>query len=154
MVINLVLNAIDAMPQTGRLALRTSGFAALPSLEHFQGTLPRLPAARLSVEDSGCGIKPRHLPGIFDAFYTTKPANKGSGLGLYNARLFIEKHRGAITVDSKEGAGSTFHLWLPQADFTEAATEAAAGRQPGEPAGGPARSPASLPTCPPAGPQP
>jgi PAS domain S-box-containing protein len=153
-VINLVLNAIDAMPQTGRLVLRTSGFAALPPLENFQGTLPRLPAARLSVEDNGCGIKPRHLPGIFDAFFTTKPANKGSGLGLYNARLFIEKHRGAITVDSKESAGSTFHLWLPQADFTEAATEAAAGRQAGAPAGGQARSPASLPNCPPAGPQP
>jgi len=153
-VINLVLNAIDAMPQTGRLVLRTSGFAALPPFENFQGTLPRLPAARLSVEDNGCGIKPRHLPGVFDAFFTTKPANKGSGLGLYNARLFIEKHRGAITVDSKEGAGSTFHLWLPQADFTEASTEAATGQQAGEPAGGQVRSPAGLPTCPPAGPQP
>jgi PAS domain S-box-containing protein len=135
-VINLVLNAIDAMPQTGRLMLRTSGFAALPSLENFQGTLPRLPAARLSVEDNGCGIKPRLLPGIFDAFFTTKPANKGSGLGLYNARLFIEKHRGAITVDSKEGAGSTFHLWLPQADFTEAATEALSSQMARPPAAG------------------
>ena len=55
--------------------------------------------------------------------------NKGSGLGLYNARLFIEKHRGAITVDSKEGAGTTFHLWLPQADFTEAEAEAIASPQ-------------------------
>jgi len=124
-VINLVLNAIEAMPQTGRLVLRTSGFAKLTPLENFQGTLPRLPAARLSVEDNGFGIKPLHLPSIFDPFFTTKPMNKASGLGLYNARLFIDKHRGAITVESKEGTGSTFHLWLPQADFTEAAAESA-----------------------------
>ena len=58
------------------------------------------------------------------AIVATKPANKGSGLGLYNARLFAEKHRGAITVDSTEGVGSSFHIWLPQADFTEAEMEA------------------------------
>src|SRR5262249_9630664 len=45
---------------------------------------------------------------------------RGSGLGLYSARLFAEKHEGAISVESEEGAGSTFRLWLPQADFTEA----------------------------------
>ena len=132
-VINLVLNAIDAMPQTGRLVLRTSGFEALPLIESFQGALPRLPAARLSVEDNGCGIKPHHLASIFDPFFTTKPMNKGSGLGLYNARLFIDKHRGAIAVDSKEGVGSSFHLWLPQADFTEAAAEARSNQQAGAP---------------------
>jgi signal transduction histidine kinase len=132
-VINLVLNAIDAMPQTGRLVLRTSGFATLPSPENFQGTLPRLPVACLSVQDNGCGIKPHHLPSVFDPFFTTKPANKGSGLGLYNARLFIDKHRGAITVDSKEGTGSTFHLWLPQADFAEADAESPSARQDGGP---------------------
>lgn len=130
-VINLVLNAIDAMPLKGRLVLRTSGFEALPSLEYFQGTLPRPPVARLSVEDNGCGIKPLHLPSVFDPFFTTKPMNKASGLGLYNARLFIDKHRGAITVESKEGIGSTFHLWLPQADFTEAAAESSSSRQDG-----------------------
>jgi len=129
--INLVLNAIDAMPQTGRLVLRTSGFEALPLIESFQGALPRLPAARLSVEDNGCGIKPHHLASIFDPFFTTKPMNKGSGLGLYNARLFIDKHRGAITVDSKEGVGSSFHLWLPQADFTEAGAETRSNQQAG-----------------------
>ena len=152
-VINLVLNAIDAMPQTGRLVLRVGsvngidkskvGPADGPANDHLSipltdpkpmvGTWPRLPAARLSVEDNGCGIKPHHLTSIFDPFFTTKPMNKGSGLGLYNARLFIDKHRGAITVDSKEGVGSSFHLWLPQADFTEAATEARSNQQAGVP---------------------
>lgn len=123
-VLNLVLNAVDAMPQAGRLVLRTAGFSELPPMNQRQGTLPRLPAACLSIQDTGCGIKPRHLASIFDPFFTTKPVNKGSGLGLYNARLFAEKHRGAITVDSTENVGSTFHIWLPQADFTEAETEA------------------------------
>jgi signal transduction histidine kinase len=139
-VLNLVLNAIDAMPQTGRLVLRTTADDKAPdareeasclapgTLRLMQGTPPRLPAARLSVQDSGCGIQSRHLASIFDPFFTTKPPNKGSGLGLYNARLFIEKHRGAITVESKEGAGTTFHLWLPQADFTEAEQEAQSTR--------------------------
>ncbi len=123
-VLNLVLNAVDAMPQAGRLVLRTAGFSELPPMTQRQGVLPRLPAACLSIQDTGCGIKPRHLASIFDPFFTTKPVNKGSGLGLYNARLFAEKHRGAITVDSTEDVGSTFHIWLPQADFTEAETEA------------------------------
>jgi PAS domain S-box-containing protein len=139
-VLNLVLNAIDAMPQTGRLVLRTAADHKAPdakeeasslapgTLRLMQGTPPRLPAARLSVQDSGCGIQPRHLASIFDPFFTTKPPNKGSGLGLYNAKLFIEKHRGAITVESKEGAGTAFHLWLPQADFTEAEQEAQSTR--------------------------
>ena len=93
-------------------------------LAHCQGSPPRPPAARLTVQDTGGGIKPRHLASIFDPFFTTKHADKGSGLGLYNTRLFAEKHRGAITVDSTEGVGSSFHIWLPQADFTEAEMEA------------------------------
>jgi PAS domain S-box-containing protein len=128
-VINLVLNAIDAIPKTGCLVLRTSGFTTLPSIENFQGALPRVPAACLSVQDNGCGIKSSQLSNIFDAFFTTKPTNKGSGLGLYNARLFIEKHRGAISVETKEGSGSTFHLWLPLADFTEAVEERGTGEK-------------------------
>jgi two-component system cell cycle sensor histidine kinase/response regulator CckA len=119
-LINLVLNAVDAMPQAGRLVLRTSDHKKLPPMPQIHGDLPRLPAACLSVQDSGSGIQSRHLASIFDPFFTTKPMNKGSGLGLYNARLFVDKHRGAISVDSQEGVGSTFHLWLPQADFTEA----------------------------------
>lgn len=119
-VINLVLNAVDAMPRNGRLVLRTSAYDKLPLMAQWQGESPRTPAACLSVQDSGWGIRTSHLQSIFDPFFTTKPMNKGSGLGLYNARLFVEKHRGAISVDSQEGVGTTFHLWLPQADFTEA----------------------------------
>lgn len=135
-VINLVLNAIEATEPGGTLHLKTGACldaASLPARLH--GTSPRLPGAFLSIQDNGRGIKPRHLPSVFDAFFTTKQSNKGSGLGLYNARLFVEKHRGGISVDSAEGEGSTFHLWLPQADFTEAEAEAEAkgGARAGQP---------------------
>lgn len=126
-VINLMLNAADAMPQGGCLTLRTSRHETLPALEHFKGTLPRLPCICLTIEDSGTGIKQRHLASIFDPFFTTK--SKGSGLGLYNARIAIEKHQGAISVVSQEGAGTSFHLWLPEADFSESARSEEESRQ-------------------------
>ncbi len=119
-IVNLALNAVDAMPQTGKLVLRASAHRELPQPGiHFYGPPPRFPAACLSIADNGCGIKPRHLANIFDPFFTTKAMNKGSGLGLYNARVFLEKSNGAISVETCEGVGTTFHLWFPQADFTE-----------------------------------
>jgi signal transduction histidine kinase len=118
-VINLMLNAADAMPQGGRLTLRTSRHEALPELENKKGVAPRLPCVCLMIQDTGCGIKQRHLTSVFDPFFTTKA--KGSGLGLYNARIAIEKHQGLISVDSTEGVGTAFRLWLPEADFEESA---------------------------------
>jgi signal transduction histidine kinase len=117
--LNLVMNAVDAMPHSGHLRLTTSRLSCPPENGHMQGHLPNPPYVVLSVRDTGIGIPKRNLSNIFDPFFTTKPVNKGSGLGLYNARLFVEKHRGAISVESEEGSGTTFSLWLPQADFTE-----------------------------------
>lgn len=119
-VINLALNAADAMTERGELTFHTAAHTAAPAPANCVGTLPAGACMSLSVQDTGCGIAPRHLRTIFEPFFTTKPMNKGSGLGLYNARLFVEKHGGAISVDSVEGRGTTFTLWLPVADFTEA----------------------------------
>lgn len=119
-LINLALNASEAMPERGKIAIQTSQCETTPPLEHWVGDPPTQKVACLSVADTGCGIKTRHLPFLFDPFFTTKPMNRGSGLGLYNARLFVDRHQGAISVDSIEGAGSTFRVWLPLADFTEA----------------------------------
>lgn len=119
-IINMALNAADAMPDKGQIIFQTSLHAELPALNYCQGTMPRLPAICLSVQDNGCGIKAHQLKSIFDPFFTTKAMNKGSGLGLYNAKLFVEKHHGAISMESGEGTGTTFRIWLPQADFTEA----------------------------------
>ena len=131
-IINLALNAAEAMPEKGALEIHTSLQTEWPAPAHVQGVVPRLPCVRLSIRDNGCGINARHLDSIFDPFFTTKSANKGSGLGLYNARLFVEKHRGAISVESAEGQGTTFHIWLPQADFSEAERQTAS--QPAVPA--------------------
>lgn len=124
--INLALNAVDAMPQGGTLSFATTWHATTPPQAHGFGTPPRPPVVCLTVADTGSGIPSANLARIFDPFFTTKAANKGSGLGLYNARIFAEKHHGAITVASEENVGTTFHLCLPEADFTEAEREQAA----------------------------
>jgi signal transduction histidine kinase len=123
-VINLLLNAADAMPKGGLLTLSTSRHTELPALENVKGVLPRLPCVCLTIEDTGCGIKQRHLASVFDPFFTTKA--KGSGLGLYNARLAVEKIQGAISVKSVDGVGTTFQIWLPEADLTAPQTGTAA----------------------------
>jgi signal transduction histidine kinase len=120
MVLNFALNSADAMPDRGQFTVRTSRHTEWKAPENFVGIAPRLPCICLEVEDTGCGIPPRHIPVLFDPFFTTKPVNKGSGLGLYNARHCAEKHHGGISVTSAEGRGTTFRVWMPEADFTEA----------------------------------
>jgi PAS domain S-box-containing protein len=118
-IVNLALNAADAMPEGGELTFRTARHEQMPAVHHLQGLPPRAPLVSLSVQDTGTGIPARFVASIFEPFFTTKPLGKGSGLGLYNARLFAEKHGAAISVETKEGSGTAFHLWFAQADFTE-----------------------------------
>ena len=129
-IVNLALNASEAMPNGGQLSFRTSRHQELPRDVSVQGARPRAPVVLLSVQDTGTGIPPHFLESIYDPFFTTKPLGKGSGLGLYNTRLFVEKHNAAISVETKEGAGSTFHLWFGEADFTEAQAAAQPSRPP------------------------
>jgi PAS domain S-box-containing protein len=127
-LVQLALNAADAMPERGTLTLHASQAETFGNLHAGLqvGQAPRLPAACLEITDTGLGIKPHLLPYIFDPFFSTKPLNRGSGLGLYNVRLFAEKHGAMITVDSAEGRGTTVRIWFSVADFTEA--EAAQAR--------------------------
>ncbi len=127
-IVNLALNAADAMPDGGQLTFRTGRHEQLPTTHNLQGIRPRPPVISLTVQDTGTGIPARFLNSIFDPFFTTKPLGKGSGLGLYNTRLFVEKHAAAISVETKEGSGSTFQLWFGQADFTEAQQVPVPGR--------------------------
>lgn len=119
-IVNLALNAADAMPNGGSLTFRTSLQEAPPAERPIVGEYPRVPLVCLSVQDTGVGIPLCYLQSIFDPFFTTKPLGKGSGLGLYNARLFAERHGVAISVETREQAGTTFHLWFAQSDFSEA----------------------------------
>jgi two-component system cell cycle sensor histidine kinase/response regulator CckA len=128
-ILALAFNAADAMTERGRLVFRLSAHAKATGAANFVGTLPAGPCVCLAVQDTGHGIKSRHLAGVFAAEFTTKPGRHGLGIGLHHARLFAESHGGALTVESTEGVGSTFQLWLPRANFTEA--EAAGALKPG-----------------------
>ena len=108
-VMNLVLNARDAMPSGGRLWIRTS----LEKLSEERDGLPAGGYALLEVADTGCGIRPEDLPRIFDPFFTTKGPGKGTGLGLSTVYGIVRQHKGHITVSSRAGHGSCFRVLLP-----------------------------------------
>jgi two-component system cell cycle sensor histidine kinase/response regulator CckA len=105
---NLILNAIQAMPEGG--GIRVRGERVLSSTHD---ELPLKPGeyVRLSIQDYGTGIKQEHLHRIFDPYFTTKQT--GSGLGLAVAHSIIDKHGGHIRVESELGGGTTFHIHLP-----------------------------------------
>jgi two-component system NtrC family sensor kinase len=108
--VNLILNALDAMPGGGELTLSTklASSDALPRGE--SGGNKQFVV--ITVADTGIGI-PEHLRRrVFDAFFTTKP-DKGAGLGLASARAILEQHKGHIKVESETGSGTTFSIFLP-----------------------------------------
>jgi signal transduction histidine kinase/CheY-like chemotaxis protein len=109
---NLVLNAVEAMPAGGMVSIKLAGVDVKAG---EIGTLAAGRYIRLSVTDTGHGIPPEILSRIFDPYFSSKPKNRNSGLGLATVRSIIVKHNGHIEVDSKVGSGTTFRLWLPAA---------------------------------------
>ena len=101
--INLVNNAVDAMPEGGRIELRIEPDDAHPS--RFQ----------VALSDTGVGIPAEVLPRIFRPMFTTKPEGQGTGLGLSICREIVRAHGGDIRAQSREGQGTTFHFTLPGA---------------------------------------
>lgn len=99
-VINIILNAIDAMPQGGTLTVESC----------FQ---PDRRGVEFRVKDTGCGIAREDLPRIFEPFFTTKKEGKGVGLGLSTVYGIIDRHRGAVSVESEVGKGTTFTIKIP-----------------------------------------
>jgi two-component system NtrC family sensor kinase len=95
---NLILNAVQAMPEGGRLILRTSADDDWLKME---------------VQDSGCGISQENMRKLFTPFFTTKGKGKGVGLGLAVAHGIIQRHQGKLEVQSEEGEGTTFTIYLP-----------------------------------------
>jgi len=110
-LINLVMNGIQAMPDGGELAIELSDEACL-NPEAPEGTAPRR-CAVIAVRDRGVGIAEAHLAHLFDPFFTTKEVGQGSGLGLAIAYGIVKEHDGWIVVESEPGHGSCFRVHLP-----------------------------------------
>ena len=113
-VMNLVVNARDAMPRGGRLSLSTRQ-TALDEVAASRAGCPPGPYALLEVRDTGVGIPPAVLARIFEPFFTTKPAGKGTGLGLSTVQAILQQHRGGVLVSSETGRGTEFVVLLPLA---------------------------------------
>ena len=96
--INVILNAIDAMPNGGTLKIDLSQSNN---------------EAIINIKDTGTGIKKQHLPHIFDPFFTTKGLGKGTGLGLSISYAIIQEHEGNIAVESESGEGTHFIISIP-----------------------------------------
>jgi PAS domain S-box-containing protein len=115
-LLNFFVNARDAMPDGGQLNVVIA--EALVDAEH----IARQPQARmgrfacLSVSDTGTGIPPEVLPRIFEPFFTTKEVGKGTGLGLATVYGIVKQHHGWIEVDTQQGRGTTFRVYLPALD--------------------------------------
>ena len=131
-LMNLAVNARDAMPRGGQLTIATGTARLNPSQAGPNSQLAPGLYVRLTVTDTGTGIAPEHLPHIFEPFFTTKEAGKGTGLGLATVYGIVEQHRGWITVSSEPGQGATFNLYFPAVagDHAEPLHEPAAGKLP------------------------
>jgi signal transduction histidine kinase/ActR/RegA family two-component response regulator len=113
-LLNLTVNARDAMPKGGRLIIETS------AVEFDESVLGQSAQGRpgsfvcLSVSDTGCGIPAENLSRIFEPFFTTKDVGKGTGLGLATLFGIVQQHQGWVSVYSEVGQGTTFRIFLPR----------------------------------------
>ena len=112
-IINLAVNARDAMPLGGRLTLRTCNVEAGDARCAHKG-MPPGEYVLVEVEDTGSGIAPDIIDKIFDPFYTTKDIGKGTGLGLSTVYGIVKQTGGSIYVDSEVGRGTVFRIFLPR----------------------------------------
>lgn len=117
-IMNLVINARDAMPIGGKIAIETSLVRRPNNASPLHQRTPGQAYVCLSVADSGVGMDVETQARIFEPFFTTKDAGKGTGLGLSMVFGIIQQHNGWIEVDSKIGHGTTFHIYVPCAQPT------------------------------------
>ena len=123
-LLNLVINARDAMPSGGQIRI-SAQVVRDPALQEGSKNLAG-PYVALSVQDSGAGIEPGVLAHVFEPFFTTKGQHENSGLGLSQVQGFVQQSGGDVTVDSVPGQGATFTLFLPAARPAAAAPDTSA----------------------------
>lgn len=129
-LMNLVLNARDAMPHGGQLIIETTNVQIPPGLNGWQMDVPSGDYVRLSVSDTGCGMDAETLSHIFEPFFTTKEAGRGTGLGLATVYGIVTQSGGHVWVHSRPGSGTRFDVYLPQtsAEATAEPVKAAPSR--------------------------
>jgi PAS domain S-box-containing protein len=136
-VMNLAVNARDAMPRGGRLSIRTAAVFvdAARAQKNPEARVGQF--VRLTVTDTGCGIDPASLPRIFEPFFTTKPVGKGTGLGLSTVYGIVQQHGGWVEVSSELNRGTSFNIYFPvsspQAIEAKPASSAALETKPAPP---------------------
>ncbi len=113
-LLNLAVNARDAMPKGGQIVIETSAveFDDVTAKQFDQGRPGSFVC--LGITDTGCGIPPEILPRIFEPFFTTKEVGKGTGLGLATVFGIVQQHKGWISIDSEINRGTTFRVYLPR----------------------------------------
>jgi len=123
-IMNLCTNAGQVMEvEGGVLTFVLSGTELSAPLETFGGSIPKGRYLRLLIRDTGPGIDPENLERIFDPFFTTKGVGEGTGLGLAVVHGIVQDHKGGITVESEQGIGTTFSIYLPASDVEQRAPE-------------------------------
>jgi len=127
-ILNLVVNARDSMPNGGRLVVETRNTDESEHPDRTDMEIPAGPYVMLTVSDNGSGMSPEIQARIFEPFFTTKEVGKGTGLGLSTVYGIVRQSGGAVGVSSKIGSGSTFRVCLPaiEAVTQQARPEAAA----------------------------
>ena len=114
-ILNLVLNARDAMPDGGRLTLTTSHHEITAEQAGRHPGLEPGPCVRLAVADTGPGVDALARPHLFEPYFTTKPPDRGNGLGLPAVYGLVQQNRGSVWLESEPGQGTTVYLLLPMA---------------------------------------
>ena len=122
-ILNLIINARDAMPDGGQMTIETA-VVRNPMVEGEEQLEPG-DYLRLSVTDTGCGMSDDIKARIFDPLFTTKEEGRGTGLGLATVHGIVARHGGVIQVESVEGQGSTFRIYLPSGESRETGQEVA-----------------------------
>lgn len=113
-IINLVVNARDAMPNGGSVTIATANETFAAPVALGTALMPPGDYLRIEVADTGTGIAPEIVGKIFDPFFTTKPVGQGTGLGLATVYGIVKQTGGFITVDSEVGKGTAFRIFLPR----------------------------------------